>query len=833
MSQFEHRFPPGTLIGGRYRVHQRFEGGMSEVYQCQDTEIDRLIALKTLKPHLIDDEQQIEHFAREVLNWVQLGKHPNIVRCSEMNILDDDIPFMFLEWVSNERGRKPDLRGWLYYGALDLRHACDFAIDICRGMIHAGGHNLIHLDLKPDNVLISPGYTAKITDFGMSRMIDWQNPKMQNRALSGKGTPGYMAPEQWEEGSTMTVATDVYSFGCMFYEMLSGEQPFKGAFSTLGQQHRSAQPNLEPIPPHFRAFVSRCMEKSPANRYQNFTEVYEALVELYDQEFNAEPRPQAVVGEFTAMDYINRAMTYIKLDEYENALGDLNQAINQSPDSTYLLAYRGLAHSHLSNYEAAIHDLTRAKAEFPNDPHVFYMLGMAHLQFKEYEDVVQAMDRVIELDPNLVEALYHRGLALANLDRKDEAISDMTRAISLRPEIPDLYLFRGILYKIADDPQAALYDQTAAIQRSANTFAEAYRERAEINVRYFKRYAEALEDLKMHNRLNPDDAEAHADQGRICVNLQLYEDAILCFTRAIALDDDNAELYSERGQAYSYLHNHAKAIEDYEKAMELDPTSSLPYSLRGISYNQMGDHERAMADFAQAAQMDPGDDVHMRGRTLLYANIEWFEQGLKEITRIIIRSPNESDAYYIRAYFLSKLKRYDDALADIEKCIELSDSFFGAAYEERGSIHIKMGNYEAAREDFEMLLQRNPRNYNALIGRGLIFEKTDNPQFARREYKRAADLGNPNAAYYYNRLAEAQNFPKLDFSPLERVFSRFVNADSTTDLQQAVRELPYMVDQVFIGKLQEAVVISRDPRLINRVRRNLQALKRLARHYHR
>ena len=231
------RYQPGDKIGGRYQVHQALMGGMGEVYLCLDLEQIYPVALKTFQQRYLGDPQRLRRaFEKEVATWVALEKHPNIVRCFYMDILDNQ-PLMVLEWIAGEEGKGTDLRGWLRHGPLDLRTVLDFTIDICRGLVHAQEKQpgLVHRDLKPENILIAQGGLAKVTDFGLAQIIQQTELELDaattgeevdgRQSIVGRkgiaGTPAYMAPEQWR-GEPLDERADIYALGCILYEMLSG-----------------------------------------------------------------------------------------------------------------------------------------------------------------------------------------------------------------------------------------------------------------------------------------------------------------------------------------------------------------------------------------------------------------------------------------------------------------------------------------------------------------------------------------------------------------------------------------------------------------------------------
>ncbi len=161
MTRAKPRYKPGDRIGGRYQVHQVKMGGMGEVYLCLDLEEMHPFALKTFQQRYQSSALRTA-FEQEVVIWVALERHPNIVRCHWMQMLDNQ-PFMCLDWIAGEEGKGPDLRGWLRHGPLDLRTALEITLDIVHGLTHAHAKQpgLVHRDLKPENILVAQGPKPK------------------------------------------------------------------------------------------------------------------------------------------------------------------------------------------------------------------------------------------------------------------------------------------------------------------------------------------------------------------------------------------------------------------------------------------------------------------------------------------------------------------------------------------------------------------------------------------------------------------------------------------------------------------------------------------------
>src|SRR5256885_1932824 len=343
------QYQPGKMIGSRYLVYKALKGGMGEVYLCLDTKQNYPIALKTFQARFLIDEGIRGAFQKEVATWIALEKHPNIVRCFYMEEIDNR-PFMSLEWIANSGSHGTDLRSWLQSGPLDSQLALDFAIDICRGLVHAAQKQpgIVHRDLKPENILVSQDQLAKITDFGLAKIVEAANLLVSvgqgvagaSQLISttgGKGTPLYMAPEQWLI-EKLDTRTDIYAVGCILYEMLTGHWPFQATtINGLRQLHLGAPVPMitkgDLLSTKVNNLLPHCLAKRKEDRFTTAENLLQALIRIYQDCFGQQPRTISSDEEFTAIDYSNRGVTYDNLQLYEKAIADYERAIQLDPAS--------------------------------------------------------------------------------------------------------------------------------------------------------------------------------------------------------------------------------------------------------------------------------------------------------------------------------------------------------------------------------------------------------------------------------------------------------------------------------------------------------------------
>jgi eukaryotic-like serine/threonine-protein kinase len=258
------------LIAERYELVELVgTGGMSSVYKAHDQLLERNVALKVLHPHYGEDDDYVERFRREARAVAQLS-HPNIVTVIDRGA-DDGRQYIVFEYVDGENLKQ--LLGRT--GPLPIRRAIELGLGIAEALAFAHEHGLVHRDVKPQNVLLTPEGEAKVTDFGIARSLDVERGVTQTGTVLG--TSNYISPEQ-AGGKPVTPATDVYSLGVVLFELLTGDVPFPGEnFVAVAMRHiNDPVPDLRPLRPdaplRLVAAVERALEKDPRRRFASMDE---------------------------------------------------------------------------------------------------------------------------------------------------------------------------------------------------------------------------------------------------------------------------------------------------------------------------------------------------------------------------------------------------------------------------------------------------------------------------------------------------------------------------------------------------------------------------------
>lgn len=285
----------GTVLSGRYKLEAKLgSGGMSTVYLARDTTLDRSVAVKVMHREMSEQADQLERFRQEARAVAKLS-HPNVVAVIDAGE-DGGHPYIVFEYVEGETLKQRINR----VGALDPQEALAYAIEIARGLTVAHARNMVHRDIKPQNVLIDSEGRAKLTDFGISRQLEQDGMTATGRVL---GTTDYVAPEQ-AMGHPVDQRSDLYSLGVVLYEMLVGQVPFQ-ADSQVGVAMKHVNedlPDVQQRRPELSAaaamVVERATDKDPAQRYQRVGEMIDDLSTALEVEA---ARAGSTTGEATSV----------------------------------------------------------------------------------------------------------------------------------------------------------------------------------------------------------------------------------------------------------------------------------------------------------------------------------------------------------------------------------------------------------------------------------------------------------------------------------------------------------------------------------------------------
>lgn len=510
---------PGDVLAGRYTVEEVHRGGFGAVYVCR-SDAGR-VALKTmLRRHLLDDTV-VAMFREEVLRWIGLGAHPNIVLAYG---LEDflRLPFVVMECVEGGRTLKDVVKADPGAAA-----ALRYGVQIARGLAHAGrACGLVHRDLKPANVLVTPEGVAKVADFGLSLV----GGRQDGRAV---GTPLYMAPEQWEKGA-VDVRTDLYAFGLILYELAVGAFPFQAkSLEELQEAHLRRPPPRPDVAPALATFILRCLEKDPRRRPRDFEE---AVLVLEAAGAPREERRESNVPGL-AEGCVNRSVTLLRLGRPVEAAAAAREATRRAPD--WIDGWVALANALGASGDAAgaYRVLEEAAGLDPRSGPVLTGLAYHAFQAGRRDEASRRLDEARRFLP--AEALETVSSLFVELGRLEEALEVCGRILAKHPRAVMAWNTQAVALRRTGDLEGAL--------RSADRAVE----------------------------LNPRYAKGWSNRATILVQLDRYDEAIWSADSAIAADPSTAGAWAAKAAALGLRGSAREGVRCLEEGLRTLPGHPL------------------------------------------------------------------------------------------------------------------------------------------------------------------------------------------------------------------------------------------------------------------
>lgn len=274
----------GKLIADKYQIVEVLGmGGFATVYKAEQKGLRRSVAIKILHAEFVDKPDKIRRFQHEAESISTLV-HPNVAAVYDYGVLPEGQPYLAMELAPGTT--LADILS--QQKRLESERAIKIFLQACDGIAAAHAIGLIHRDIKPSNILLDKGEddieTVKILDFGLAKVVSDEENNREHLTMTGEvlGTPAYMSPEQCT-GGAIDYRTDIYSFGCVMYEVLSGRLPIEGenSYEMMNKHINEAPLSLSKsgvsVPPRLVKIVTKALEKDPGDRFENFDDLKDAL----------------------------------------------------------------------------------------------------------------------------------------------------------------------------------------------------------------------------------------------------------------------------------------------------------------------------------------------------------------------------------------------------------------------------------------------------------------------------------------------------------------------------------------------------------------------------
>jgi eukaryotic-like serine/threonine-protein kinase len=746
-------FGQDSLVGfafGHYRIVEKIgAGGMGEVYRAHDEHLDRDVAIKVLPPQTFSDDSARKYFRKEALALSKLN-HPNIATIHDFDT-QQGIDFIVMEYVPgvslNER---------IADHALTEKEITQLGLQLVEGLAAAHDQHVIHRDLKPHNLRLTPDGRLKILDFGLAKLAESPTPdaETESRGLAGVGTLPYMSPEQLR-GERVDARSDIWGAGTVLYEMATRHFAFHEKTSTATADAILHKPPAPPgrlafeLSPGLEFVIMKCLEKEAENRYQSARELAVDLRRLSTPSSanpitaaNLRPRRRLVK---TAIEGIIMLMIVVALLVAFNTGGWrdrlLGHDVQPQIGSLAVLPLTNLSHDPEQDYfadgmtEALITDLARttnlrvisrtsvmhykgSDKSLPEIARELHVDAVVEGSVQRSENRVRITAQLIRgsTDQHLWADSYERDLQDI-LGLQDEVAHAITQQVegklsqqkvtpprSSRPVNPDAYeaYLKGRYYWNKRD--------RASLEKSLGYFNEAIAK----DPKYALAYA-GLADVYVV--LGPDWAMPPKD---------INEKAKAAAQKALEVDDSLAEAHTSLASIYHNEWNWDGAEREFKRAIELDPNYATAHHWYSIYLSTVGRFDESVKEATKAAELDP-------------------------LSLIISASLGNR---------LIEARRYQDAASQCRKTLEM-DPNFGLAHACIGTAAVNEGHFQEGIPELKKAIELLPGSPYFMAQLGMAYAQSGDRAQAQKvldQMKKSSSSHLPNysIAMVYATLADKE-----------------------------------------------------------------------------
>ncbi len=809
----------GAVLAGRYEILQTLgEGGMGAVYKAKDLELDRMVALKVIRPELAKNPAIIDRFKQELL-LSQRVTHRNVIRIYDLGE-GDGVKFITMEFIEGQ-----DLRSLIFERKkVPPEEAVAIMEQVCLALDAAHGVDVIHRDLKPQNIMIDKTGRVLVMDFGLARTLEGDG-MTQTGALVG--TMEYMSPEQ-ALAKDLDQRSDIFSAGLIFYELLSGQMPFR-ADSALASLIKRTQERARPIsehddtiPQNLSSIVSKCLEREQASRYQTSKEL---LADL--QAWQGKRAAGAIAfpsvkpwGQTIPWQWLGGAAAVIVLAVVGYTMRNKIFAPITAKHGPAIVAQSlAILPFHNASSDATLDWLGPSLGDMLSTD-----VGQsAHLRTVSPDRLQQVLHDLRITPGGAIDSATLRRIAeFANADivvsgqyvklgdqiRIDATLQDLKRGRteSLKSEAPSQQGLSGAVDHLADAIRQNLAlspDLVKELQaqsfKPTSTSVEALRDYNQgLQLARQGSNLEALKQFQASVKADPQFALAYSKLGDTYSALGYGDDAEQSSRRAVELSASLpvAEKYLIEASHARIVKDTKKAIEAYENLERSSPDNlEVQFALGGL-YEDQGDYAKARSHFAKVLSADP------KNLNALLAN-GWLEvvsgtpqaglDPLSQALTLAIEVDNkEQRAQILQAIGVAYegLNKPDEALRNLQQAMDINRQLNNKAGVANSLVEIahvqrSVGKPDAALTSYNDALRLEQEigdkkgAADTLIDMGQLMEDRGQPDKALQLYKQSLQM---------QREVGDESYQALCLNNIANVYlAKGQNDDALTYYQQALQ----------------------------------------------
>jgi serine/threonine protein kinase/tetratricopeptide (TPR) repeat protein len=752
-SQNEIKTPPvvhdltGSIVG-RFAIRERIgAGGMGQVYQAEDNTLKRVVAIKRMAPQRQFDERDRQRFLKEAQRASALN-HPNIAAIYDV-LEDRGEILLVMEYVEGvtlrQRMKEP----------ISIEDFLDVAIQCAEGLGAAHEQRIVHGDIKPENIMLTPAKRVKILDFGVAKRFA---PSDTNQATASftsmtaslSGTPAYMAPEVLMQ-KPYDGRADLFSLGLVFYEMLGAQQPFQ-TDSFAGTVARVLHGDVPPlskvnrkVPAPLAGVVARMLMREPQARYTSAMAVLADLRAIPQggtplvEHVGKRTRPRVAIEWTIAAIVVIAALlgSYRPVRRLWQSLGKKTEATTQTLPKTEILAvlpFTAIEGSpKLTALGQGLVDSVSAKLGRLTEDRALEVIPARNLQERSATSLADARG---QFGANL-------GLAV-NLEQSGELIR--------------------VSYSLLNAQTGGVVGGDSIAVPAADAFgAEDDVTQGTVKALQLKLRPEEQAALNVHGTDQPTAYKYYLQaRGYLLdyVKTENVENAIVMVLEALKLDPNFGKAKAALGEAYWRKYSLSKqerwtklAKSECDSAVKLGNAGAAGHACLGLVNDGTGQYREAAAEFQRAIELEPTNEDAYIGLALAFEHQGAINNAEKAYQRAIEFHPNSRYSYNSLGTFYLRRNEYEKALRMFQKVIEMAPEGYGA-YVNLGATFSNMGRYAEAIEPLKKSIVIRP-SYSAYVNLGTAYFGLSKFADAVIAYEEAIKL-NPRQYVIWGNLADAR-----------------------------------------------------------------------------
>jgi serine/threonine-protein kinase len=768
----------GTIFN-HYEIRSQIgSGGMGEVFLAQDQKLRRKVAIKFIARHKEVSPAVEKRFLREARSASQLN-HPNIVTIYEIGETENHT-YIVMEYVE---GRS--LRELILACDLTPSTTLEIAMQISDALAEAHSHNLIHRDIKPENILLNERGRAKLLDFGLARTFgpfasEQDGPTVVDSLTdSGAvvGTLPYMSPEQLRR-EALDHRSDIFSFGIVLFEMMTGRHPFKGnnSFEIAGLIVKDEPVNTDcfaaGVPPTLIAFIKRILEKDRDQRIATFDEVVRDLAAIRDDITRGSVKLESFVdaphkmASLSGVFFRDSLVATVPTPAHVNAAPPTVlvlplEAVGSRDESSFIGI--GLAYS-ITTGLAKIRDLS--------------VLSKAAGAGQDTRALTDTRAYAKELGANI--------LLEGEVMRAGQTLRIMVRLSDVesgRVIWGDQYSgLESDLFKIQDTVCESV---AAALRVRITTDTRSHvPEPHPVNLDAFERYSKGRAFIERREvtrnidygiqmfeealKLDSSFALAHAGLGEAywlkyeATHEEVWvERAIAASDRALILDPRHSQVHLSLGIVYHGTGKLERAIEEFKQVLDRQPLSDDAHRWLGRCYQERDEMDLALSHFQQAVKIRPGFWENYNSLGICFYTLGRYHDAAEQFRSVINIQPDNYHGYNNLGAMYYLLGHYEDAAAMHKRAIEIHPA--AKAFSNLGSNYFYLGKYDDAVAAYRSAIEHDPGDDILYRNLGDALLRSGKKDDASQQFHKAAALigdalkTKPQSAELLGRLAVCQS----------------------------------------------------------------------------